>query len=132
MGEMRALCRLFEAYVGIHSFSHHALSCVLTHLGASQCRISSMYLSRGELLQAVTDGGASQRPDQTPTSGSWHQCINRSRDIDASAAHSTLFHAWWRARGSWTAPLNFFRGVSLILKSQQGLMWGCFSPMAAS
>jgi hypothetical protein len=26
MGKMRALCRLFEAYVGIHSFSHHTLS----------------------------------------------------------------------------------------------------------
>jgi hypothetical protein len=30
MGEMRAFCRLFVAYVGIHSFSHHTLSCVLT------------------------------------------------------------------------------------------------------
>src|SRR6266699_2009609 len=26
MGKMRALCRLFVAYVGIHSFSHHTLS----------------------------------------------------------------------------------------------------------
>jgi hypothetical protein len=26
MGEMRAFCRLFVAYVGIDSFSHHTLS----------------------------------------------------------------------------------------------------------